>query len=121
MNMKRIVFAAVGILIMLVIMFFSIYTINHIDEINQRRRDKKAGEELASQLITTTATTSIWDALRPTETETLENSENSDNPENTGGSPTEAVSQEEPSESPFAETASIPQGQTETAIVTNFQ
>ncbi|MDE6087786.1 MAG: hypothetical protein K2G25_05310, partial [Oscillospiraceae bacterium] len=42
---------------------------------------------LASRLVTTVATTSVWDALRSTETETIasrenpENTENSENPE----------------------------------------
>lgn len=64
MNMKRIVFAAGGILIMLVIIFFTLHSMAHIDEINQKRRDMNKGEAQASRIIMTTATTSIWDALR---------------------------------------------------------
>ncbi|MDE5737325.1 MAG: hypothetical protein K2H93_03055 [Oscillospiraceae bacterium] len=70
MNMKRIVFVAIGILIMLLIMGFTIYNINHIDEINQKRREQDKGEAIASRMVATTATTSIWDSLRTTETET---------------------------------------------------
>ena len=68
MNMKRIVFVTAGILIMLVIIFWTLHSMSHIDEINQKRRDKNQGEALASRIIETTATTSIWDSLRPTET-----------------------------------------------------
>lgn len=72
MNMKRIVFVAVGILIMLLIMGFTIYNINHIDEINQKRREQDKGEAIASRMVATTATTSIWDSLKATETENIE-------------------------------------------------
>ncbi len=69
MNMRRIVFAAAAILIMLLIIFWMLHSMAHIDEINQNRREKEKGEAAASQMITTTATTSIWDALRSQETE----------------------------------------------------
>lgn len=70
MNMKRIVFVAVGILIMLVIMGFTLHSMRNIDEINQKRREQDKGEAIASRMVVTTATTSIWDSLRATETET---------------------------------------------------
>ncbi|MBE6876370.1 MAG: hypothetical protein E7496_06565 [Ruminococcus sp.] len=69
MNMKRIVFAAGGILIMLIIIGITLHSMANINEINQKRREKEKGEAQASQIITTVATTSIWDSLRPTETE----------------------------------------------------
>ena len=68
MNMKRIVFVAIGTLIMLLIMGFTIYNINHINEINQKHREQDKGEAIASRMVATTATTSIWDSLRATET-----------------------------------------------------
>ncbi|MDE6729906.1 MAG: hypothetical protein K2J71_03925 [Oscillospiraceae bacterium] len=84
MNMKRIVFVAAGILIMLVIMGFTLHSMTRIDELNQKHQEQQKGEALASRLVTTVATTSIWDALRATESETVapaENPENSENPE----------------------------------------
>ncbi|MBD5143611.1 MAG: hypothetical protein HDT22_08415 [Ruminococcus sp.] len=83
MNMKRIVFVAVGILIMLLIMGFTIYNINHIDEINQKRREQDKGEAIASRMVATTATTSIWDSLRATETEMGNTEENTQNVQET--------------------------------------
>jgi len=83
MNMKQIVFTAVGILIMLVIIGWMLHSMAHIDEINQKRREKNAGEALASQIITTTATTSIWDSLRQTEAPSgAEMESGQQNPEN---------------------------------------
>ena len=81
MNMKRIVFVAAGILIMLLIMGFTLHSMSHIDELNQKRREQQKGEAIASRMVTTTVTTSIWDSLRTTETETIQPEENSENPE----------------------------------------
>ena len=118
MNMKRIVFAAVGILVMLLIIGWMLHSITHIDEINQKRREKDKGEMLASQIITTTATTSIWDSLRPTETTGTAESgqeENSENPENPDNPQETAAYYEQ--ESAFPETSS--NSQTVTEVVQN--
>ena len=115
MNMKRIVFAAGGILVMLVIIFFTLHSITHIDEINQKRRDKNKGEEMASRIITTTATTSIWDAIRQAaETESESDSPSADeNGENI--QETQAVNEEN---TDFrTQDTSVPQTYTETVIL----
>ncbi len=118
MNMKRIVFATAGILIMLVIIFWTLHNITHIDEVNQKRREKNQGEALASRIIETTATTSIWDALRTTESETSASGNAAESGEEI---PQETVpGEEQDSDSAFpedtlAETVSpIPQTLTET-------
>ena len=91
MNMKRIVFAAIGILIMLVILAFTLHSMSHVDEINQKRRDKERGEAIASKMIdSTTVTTSVWDRIRQTETETV-----SENPEESGETQESGLSEEE--------------------------
>jgi hypothetical protein len=64
--MKRIVAIAAGVLAMLLIIAYSIYSINHIEKINQKRRDSEEGRALASAIAETTATTSIWEYLRST-------------------------------------------------------
>lgn len=118
MNMKRIVFVAVGILIMLAIMGFTLHSMTKIDEMNQKRREQKEGEALASRLVTTVATTSVWDALRTTETETIpgnsensgdfENPEYSNNPENPGN-PENPDNYENPENSGISENPEIPE------------
>ena len=64
--MKRIVWVGVTILIMICIMGFGLHTLNHIDDVNQARREKERGEDIAYQIVMTTATTSIWERLRAT-------------------------------------------------------
>ena len=64
--MKRIVWIAAAILVMICILGYGLHTLNKIDEVNKKRREKQAGEVLASQIIMTTATESIWDRLRAT-------------------------------------------------------
>ena len=66
--MKRIVWAAVAILICMAILGYGLYTLRHISEVNQRRRESDAGKIEASQIVMTTATTSVWDYLRAQET-----------------------------------------------------
>ena len=66
--MKRIVWAAVAILICMAILGYGLYTLRHISEVNQRRRESNAGKIEASQIVMTTATTSVWDYLRAQET-----------------------------------------------------
>ena len=119
MNMKRIVFAAVGILVMLLIIGWMLHSITHIDEINQKRREKDKGEALASQIIMTTATTSIWDSLRQTETSGTEegNQEGSENPEMPEENPEETAGYYEEDSAPeeaFPDTA--PANQTITEV-----
>ena len=119
MNMKRIVFIAVGILVMLGIIAWMLYSIAHVDEINQQRREKNRGEALASRMITTTATTSVWDALRQTETETNAPAvpgESAVIPEESDIAPEESLPEEENQEQEDVlseETAPIPQTVTE--------
>lgn len=81
--MKRIVWIAVTVLIMLAILGFGLHTLNNIDEVNKRRREKEAGQNMAPLIAMTTATTSIWDKLRETtetatETDTEETQDGSD-------------------------------------------
>ncbi|MDE7121527.1 MAG: hypothetical protein K2O42_05140, partial [Oscillospiraceae bacterium] len=93
---------AAGILIMLVIMGFTLHSMTRIDELNQRHREQQKGEALASRLVTTVATTSVWDALRSTESETVAPVENTGNPEN-------FENPENPEQSPeFSENAGNP-------------
>ncbi|MBR7039195.1 MAG: hypothetical protein IKI21_08090 [Oscillospiraceae bacterium] len=68
--MKRIVWAAVAILICMAILGYGMYTLRHISEVNRRRRESNAGKIEASQIVMTTATTSVWDYLRAQETTT---------------------------------------------------
>ena len=117
MSMKRIVFVAGAILVCLVIIGIMLHSMAHVDEINQKRREKDRGEALASRIITTTATTSIWDALRPAETET-ETSDGSvpDEIQETAGfgeENTELLTEDVLS----PETATVPQTYTETVII----
>lgn len=69
--MKRVIWVAVTVLIMIGIMGFGLHTLNNIEEVNQRRREKEKGEQLASQIAMTTATTSVWDMLRQTTAATV--------------------------------------------------
>ncbi|MDE5883603.1 MAG: hypothetical protein K2H29_00745 [Oscillospiraceae bacterium] len=118
MNMKRIVFVAAGILIMLVIMGFTLHSMTRIDELNQKHREQQKGEALASRLVTTVATTSVWDALRSTETETIAPEENSENSENLE-QPLESGAEPEFSDDVRHEPGMISQNQTitETQII----
>lgn len=116
MNMKRIVFFGVAILIMVIIMGWVLHSMMHIDEINQERREKDKGEALASQIIATTATTSIWDALRPAETTTTTAQVYSENQQNPDEQPATAPPEEEFQEGDTLteENTPIPQTFTET-------
>jgi len=62
--MKRIVMFAAAIVIMLVIIAISIYSINHIGEINRKRDEKEAASNMAARIVATTETVSVWDRLR---------------------------------------------------------
>ena len=66
--MKRVVWVAVTILIMIGILGYGLHTLNRIEEVNQQRREKDAGEDFVAKITMTTASTSIWDRLRETET-----------------------------------------------------
>ena len=116
MNMKRIVFVAVGILIMLVIMGWMLHSMAHIDEINQRRREKDAGEALASQIITTAATTSIWDSLRQTESENESGQQNPENPDMPAENPEETAGFQEEYAPDEAVPATVLSNQTVTEV-----
>ena len=65
--MKRIVWGAVAILICVLILGYGLYTLRRISEVNRRRRETEAGKAVASQIVMTTATTSVWDYLRSQE------------------------------------------------------
>ena len=88
--MKRIVWIAAAILVMICILGYGLHTLNKIDEVNKKRREKQAGEVLASQIIMTTATESIWDRLRAT-TEASTAVQNPENNEAPIEMPSEAV------------------------------
>lgn len=62
--MKRIVWVAVTILIMIAIMGVGLHTLNRIEDANQQRREQKAGEDFASKITVETETTSIWEKVR---------------------------------------------------------
>ncbi len=84
MNMKRIVFATAAILICLIIIGISLHTMNKISDMNHERREQEKGEAIASRLAaSTTVTTSIWDKIRTTETQTVSATESTTFEENT--------------------------------------
>ena len=94
--MKRLVWISVAMLVMVGILGYGLYTMRHIEEVNQRRREQNAGSEAAFRIVATTATTSIWDKLRETETTVdaaVESGEAdpNENPEETLDSPSENV------------------------------
>lgn len=94
--MKRIVWIAVAILIMLGIMGYGLHTLNSITEVNKRRHEKEQGEQLASQFAISTTTISIWERLKQTTAP-------QDNPpqENPGGdAPTQPSPDDEVSTTP---------------------
>ncbi len=63
-NMKRMIWVAVAMLIMIGIMGFGLHTLNKITEVNKERREKDKGEAIVARILETTATTSVWDKLR---------------------------------------------------------
>lgn len=62
--MRRIVWVAVTILIMIGILGYGLHTMKRIDRVNQERREKEAGERFASQIAVVTETQTIWGQLR---------------------------------------------------------
>lgn len=70
--MKRIVWIAAALLVMIGIMSYGMYTMRHISQVNQQRREQEAAKDYAAKIVLTTETTDIWDKLRPTETESGE-------------------------------------------------
>ena len=66
--MKRIVWIAAAMLIMVGILGLGLHAINDIDKKNKEYRQQKEGEKVASMVAVVTETTSIWDRLRTTET-----------------------------------------------------
>ena len=69
--MKRIVWIAAALLIMIGIMGYGLYVMRNISEVNRERREKEAAKHDASQIVMTTEATNIYDKLRPTEPETI--------------------------------------------------
>ena len=63
-NMKRMVWVAVAMLIMIGIMGFGLHSLNRITEVNKERREKDKGEAIVVKVLQTTAATDIWDKLR---------------------------------------------------------
>ncbi|MBR4320192.1 MAG: hypothetical protein IKP69_09145 [Oscillospiraceae bacterium] len=115
MNMKRIVFFGAAILVMVIIIAWVLHSMTHIDEINQERREKEKGAALASQMVITTETTSIWDVLRSTETTGVSGENNPENQQNPEEQPATAPEGEIfPEDSLPEENAPIPQTFTET-------
>ncbi|MBQ8927781.1 MAG: hypothetical protein IJ055_05865 [Oscillospiraceae bacterium] len=77
--MKRIVMFAAAIVIMLVIIAISIYTINHIGDVNRQRQEQDDASSFAANIIIQTETLSVWDRLREeraTQAVVLETDEN---------------------------------------------
>ncbi len=74
-NLKRIVAIAAALLVMFGIIGISVYSINHIDEINQKNREKEQGKHFAATIAQTTATTSVWDYLKSTTAPPVEETE----------------------------------------------
>jgi hypothetical protein len=68
--MRRIVWISVALLIMVGIMGYAMFTMRNIEEVNKRRHEQDAGKDVAVIIAATTETTSVWDALRATETAT---------------------------------------------------
>lgn len=66
----RIVMIAAAFLVMFFIIGISLHSIQNISNANQKHKDKKEGEAIASIIAQTTATTSIWDYLREKESTT---------------------------------------------------
>ena len=63
-NMKRMVWIAVAMLVMIGIMGFGLHSLNRITEVNKERRQKDKGEAFVAKILETTTTTSVWDKLR---------------------------------------------------------
>ena len=77
--MKRMVWIAVAILVMIGILGYGLHTLNRIDQVNKERREKEAGEEFAAQISVTTETQSVWDKVRSSqETTTVVTDANGD-------------------------------------------
>ena len=70
--MRRLVWIGAALLIMVGIFGYAMFTMRNIEQVNQQRREKDAGNDVVAQIVATTETTNIWDMLRPTETETGE-------------------------------------------------
>ncbi len=66
--MKRMVWIAATLLIMIAILGFGLHTLNDIDKKNKEYREQKEGQAVASMIAVIPATTSVWDRLRATET-----------------------------------------------------
>lgn len=106
--MRRIVWISVALLIMVGIMGYALFTMRNIEKVNKRRHDEDAGKDAAIVIAATTATTSIWDALRATETTTATGSETS------ADAPAEPTQdgEESPDTAP-ADGTDVPEDQTE--------
>lgn len=66
-DMIRIIAIAAAFLVMFVIIGIAMYSINNIDEINQKKREKEDGKNFAATVVQTTATTNVWEYLRASE------------------------------------------------------
>lgn len=96
--MKRIVWAAVAMLVMVIILGIGLHTLNEIDRKNKEYREKEAGQAFASQIAIVTETTSIWDRLRAT-TASSADAESSGEPQEAPQVPVEAQQPENGEES----------------------
>ena len=63
-NMKRMIWIAVALLVMIAIMGFGLHTLNRITEVNKERREKDKGEAFVAKILETTVATNVWDKLR---------------------------------------------------------
>ncbi len=107
--MKRVVWVAVTLLIMIGILGYGLHTLNRIEEVNQQRREKEAGNDFVAKITMTTASTSIWDRLRETETSVVpEGSTPAGEPVGETGSPTPGEPGVMPTEAPEAQAPAVP-------------
>lgn len=65
--MKRIVWVAATILIMICIMGYGIFSMKQIEKVNQERREKESAKQAVSQIVLVTETTNVYDRYRSTE------------------------------------------------------
>ncbi len=112
--MKRVVWVAVTLLIMIGILGYGLHTLDRIDEVNRQRREKEAGNDFVAKIAMTTASTSIWDRLRETETSVSPEGsapaevpvgDVSPMPDGSGVMPTEAPGEQAPAVPGVVETA----------------
>ncbi len=64
--MKRIVAIAAAILVAMLIIGYTIHSINQIDKINRKNKEKEEAKDFAVIIAQTTAGTEVWDQIHVT-------------------------------------------------------